>query len=132
VADEKTLQDRAHQMRREPTEPEKRLWRHLSNSQFGGFKFRRQAVIGQRIVDFFCPAIGLIVEIDGDTHDADVDARRDRKTAELGFSVLRVTNADVMSNMNGVLTAILARAQSLPARWSGRPPPQPTPAGGGG
>jgi len=67
-------------MRREPTEFEMRLWRHLSNSQLGGWKFRRQALIGGRIVDFFCPAIGLAIEVDGvradgmATGDGGVDA----------------------------------------------------------
>jgi very-short-patch-repair endonuclease len=64
--------DRARQMRNTPTEPEKRLWRHLSNSQLG-YKFRRQSVIGHYIVDFLCPAKALIVEVDGDTHDAEAD-----------------------------------------------------------
>ncbi len=58
---------RAARMRREPTEPERRLWQHLRASQLGGYKFRRQATIGGRIVDFFCPLKGLVVEIDGDT-----------------------------------------------------------------
>src|SRR5690348_13578813 len=64
------LQKRARSMRTDPTEPEKRLWRSLSNSQLGGYKFRRQAVIDRYIVDFLCPAQKLIVEVDGDTHDA--------------------------------------------------------------
>jgi very-short-patch-repair endonuclease len=45
--------DRAAGMRREPTEPEHRLWRALSGSKLNGLKFRRQATIGDRIVDFF-------------------------------------------------------------------------------
>ncbi len=49
------LQHRAREMRTNPTEPEKRLWRHLSNSQLGDLKFRRQQVIGHYIADFVCP-----------------------------------------------------------------------------
>ena len=56
------LERRAKDMRRQPTDAEKRLWRHLSNSQLSGFKFRRQARLGWRIADLFCPSIGLIVE----------------------------------------------------------------------
>ncbi|MBA3879102.1 MAG: hypothetical protein C0500_05250 [Sphingobium sp.] len=119
-------------MRNNPTEPEKRLWRHLSNAQMGGLKFRRQTVIGARIVDFFCPSIGLIVEVDGDTHDIDRDRARDETALKMGFATMRVTNAEVMENMDGVLAAILAMAKTLErrTRWR-RPHPNPSPEGEG-
>jgi very-short-patch-repair endonuclease len=121
----------ARQMRREPTEPEKRLWRHLSASQLGGFKFRRQSVIGTYICDFCCPGIGLIVEIDGDTHDADADRERDAVLVRLGYIVMRATNQDVMRNIEGVLQAILARAITLPERRYREPLPSKGGAGVG-
>ena len=130
MATEAELHKRAIELRRNPTEPEKRLWRHLSNSQLGGIKFRRQHVVheAQAIVDFFCPAMGLAVEIDGDTHDLSADAKRDARLARLDFTTFRVSNGDVMQNMDGVLEAILAKALSLPPRWSSRTaPPQPLP-----
>ena len=115
-------------MRNAPTEPEKRLWMALRNSQLEGFKFRRQSVIGQRIVDFFCPARALIVEVDGDTHDATVDVRRDAELSEQGFTTLRFTNREVCDNMDGVLTVILDLLRTLPERW---PHPHPSPEGEG-
>ena len=115
-----TLLDRAAKMRREPTEPERRLWMQLRASRFCGHKFRRQAVIGHRIVDFFCPAKGLVVEIDGDTHDAERDAARDERLAEeTGFQVVRFTNADVMRNMDGVLTGLKSALTDQQDRWTG-------------
>jgi len=118
-------------MRRNPTEPEKRLWRTLSNGQLGGYKFRRQHAVREAyaIIDFFCPAIGLAIEVDGDTHDPEKDAYRDRHLKHLGFAVLRFSNLDVMANMEGVAETILATAQSRCSRWSGsrNPPPQPLP-----
>jgi very-short-patch-repair endonuclease len=115
-------------MRREPTEPEKRLWRHLSNSQLGGFKFRRQAVVEPFITDFLCPSKALIVEVDGITHDQEDDARRDAALRERGYTTIRFTNEDVMSNMEGVLTITLESLESLPDRWGGsRHSPTPTP-----
>ncbi|WEK02568.1 MAG: endonuclease domain-containing protein [Candidatus Sphingomonas phytovorans] len=118
-------------MRRNPTEPEKRLWRHLSNGQLGAYKFRRQHVVADAyaIMDFFCPAIGLGIEVDGDTHNADEDMRRDSRLKHRGFTILRFSNADVMTNIEGVVETIFGAAQSLPSRWSGsrRPPPQPLP-----
>jgi very-short-patch-repair endonuclease len=104
-------------MRRDPTEPEKRLWRALQNGQLQGHKFRRQSVIGPYIADFLCPQKALIVEVDGDTHDGEYDARRDQALADYGFRVLRVTNPDVMGNLAGVLQHILAVLQQVPDRW---------------
>jgi very-short-patch-repair endonuclease len=118
-------------MRRNPAEPEKRLWRVLSNDQLGGYKFRRQHVVleAHAIVDFFCPSIGLAIEVDGDTHDDVKDARRDSRLGHLGFAFLRFSNLDVMSNIEGVAQTILATAQKLPSRWTRNrtPPPQPLP-----
>jgi very-short-patch-repair endonuclease len=113
-------------MRRNPTEPEKRLWRYLSNSQLEGYKFRRQSVIGYYIADFVCPSAHLIVEVDGDTHDEAKDRLRDDKLAEFGFRVLRVTNADVLHNMEGVLETIAATLHDAAS-----PHPNPSPEGEG-
>lgn len=121
-----TLQQRATEMRNNPTEPELRLWRNLSNSQLGGFKFRRQQVFGRAIVDFVCPAATLIVEVDGDTHaDAEREARRDGYLRGFGYAVLHVTNLEVMRNMEGVLQVIEAalgasKAPSLKGRGRSR------------
>jgi very-short-patch-repair endonuclease len=126
VADRATMLDRAAHMRREPTETERRLWRALSRSQLGGYKFRRQAIIGGRIIDFFCPAKGLVVEIDGDTHDLERDRQRDAWLGrETGFAAVRFTNRDVMTNLEGVLTALLKILEDLPDRWPGYTTPGP-------
>ena len=124
------MQVHARNMRNEPTEPEKRLWRALSNRQLGGYKFRRQAVIGSAIADFLCPEKGLVVEVDGGTHtDPAADARRTARLEALGYRVVRVTNADVMRNIAGVCEHLLHVLRTLPAR---RPPhPNPSPEGEG-
>ncbi len=119
------MHDRASEMRRNPTEPEKRLWKQLSASQIDGLKFRRQEVIGRFIADFMCPSRALIIEIDGDTHDAEVDRRRDDALAALGFLVLRVTNADVMCNIEGVVAAIRQAAAGRSSRHLPHPVPSP-------
>ncbi|WP_285709461.1 endonuclease domain-containing protein [Erythrobacter oryzae] len=116
-----TLRLRARAMRNNPTEPEKRLWMALRSSRFEGFKFRRQDVIGHRIVDFFCPARGVIVEVDGHTHDAEVDALRDaRMLRDFGFATVRFTNEDVMRNLDGCLMRLQEVLAATPERWSGR------------
>ena len=117
-------------MRRNPTEPEICVWRHLSNSQLS-HKFRRQHVIYPYICDFFCPAKGLIVEIDGDTHDLVYDDRRDRRLVQKGFAVIRFTNFEVRDNLDGVMSAIVGALHQRPDRWSGMPHPNPSPEGEG-
>ena len=127
VAQLARLHERAKEMRKNPTEPEKRLWRNLSSSQLDGCKFRRQSVIGYSIADFFCPSRKLIVEVDGDTHDDPAkDARRDTALEQRGYHVVHVTNQDVMSNMNGVLAYI-----SDALRSDNSPHPNPSPKGEG-
>jgi very-short-patch-repair endonuclease len=124
------LKRRADDMRRNLTEPEKRLWGILSNSQLGGFKFRRQQVIYRYIADFTCPSAHLIVEVDGDTHDDAKDRVRDEVLSDFGWRVLRVTNLDVMSNLEGVARAISIALASDIARVD-RPHPNPSPEGEG-
>jgi release factor-specific protein-(glutamine-N5) methyltransferase len=113
------LYERAASGRRAPTEPEKRLWGVLRNRSLNGHKFRRQTVIGKRIVDFFCPSKGLIVEIDGVTHNRDADAVRDTAMMrEHGFTTVRFTNDEVMQNLPGVVEALSIALVEAPDRWT--------------
>lgn len=120
----------AHEMRNNPMAPEKRLWAALSRSQLGGYKFRRQVQIGPFIADFLCPQKALVIEVDGETHDVDADRGRNAALRRMGFAVLHVTNADVMRNIEGALTAILGALEAAPDRWE-RPHPTPSPEGEG-
>ena len=124
------LKRRAAEMRKNPTEPEIRVWRILSRSQFEGHKFRRQSVVGRFIADFLCPQKALIVEVDGDTHDEVKDRLRDDILASRGYRVVRVTNHDVMTNLDGVAHVIAEALSAAPDRWD-RPHPNPSPEGEG-
>ena len=121
---------RAAGMRRNLPEPERRLWMELRSSRFYGFKFRRQAVVGNRIVDFFRPPKGLVIEIDGVTHDPEIDEGRDRNMVKAtGYRILRFTNDEVMRNLEGVLMMIKMALDAQPDRWPGRDghhPPAPS------
>jgi very-short-patch-repair endonuclease len=128
VAQDAYLIERARRLRKRSTPFEAKLWRYISRSQLAGYKFRRQHVIANCIVDFFCPAKGLIVEIDGDTHDPEKDSFRDRLNSQRGYSTLRFSNADVGKNIESVLARLLAELNALPDRWAH---PQPNPEGGG-
>ncbi len=120
----------AREIRREPTEPEKRLWTKLTRSQIGGYKFRRQSVIGPYIADFLCPQKALIVEVDGDTHVAGSDDRRDAVLSEMGYRIIRIANQEVMHNIDGVCAAIFGALEQAPDRWAS-PHPNPSPEGEG-
>jgi len=110
-------------MRTDPGKPERHLWSFLRTSQTN-FKFRRQAVIGPFIVDFLCPYNGLVIEIDDDMHDLERDQERDAQLASVGYCVMRFSNSDVMTNIEGVLEVIIKRAENLPERrWSTHPNP---------
>ncbi|MET0240814.1 MAG: DUF559 domain-containing protein [Sphingobium sp.] len=108
---------RAKELRNEATPPERRLWQHLRNRQLGGHKFSRQIPVGPYFCDFLCREQRLIVELDGATHaaDPDHDQQRDAYCIALGFRVLRFTNADTMSNIEGVLQEVSAALGPPPA-----------------
>ncbi len=102
---------RARRLRRSMTPPELRLWGMLRGKAVGGARFRRQHPIGPYILDFFCPAANLAIEVDGEDHGfedrARRDARRDRWLAEHGVRTLRIAAGAVRDNADGVLASII-------------------------
>jgi very-short-patch-repair endonuclease len=102
------LKPLARQMRREPTAAEHKLWQRIRKEQVRGVKFRRQFAIDRFITDFCSPAIRLIIEVDGDIHEyqREEDAIRQAFLESLGFEVLRFSNEDVLTNIEGVLDVI--------------------------
>ncbi len=105
---------RARELRANSTWPEKIVWGKLRAGRLGGLKFRRQHPIGPYVVDFFCHEIGLVVEIDGASHEdrAEKDRERAAYLEQQGLRVFRVTNADVMSDPEAVGMGI-ARAAGV-------------------
>ena len=88
------MRNRARTMRREMTDAEKRVWEALRYDQCDGLRFRRQEVLDQHIADFYCPALKLVVEIDGASHESvealRYDADRTQSLFEArGFRVIR-------------------------------------------
>ncbi|MBR0755786.1 endonuclease domain-containing protein [Bradyrhizobium jicamae] len=125
--------NRAKQLRQTMTPAETLLWRHLKANRMDGIGFRRQTPIKNYIVDFVCFSANLIIEIDGESHNfaerQKADERRDAFFVAEGFRVLRFTNEEVMSNLEGVVAAI-REATSVGA--SGLPPSLTLPHKGGG
>ena len=87
------------------------LWSKLRMKQLNNCQFYRQKIIGNYIVDFFCPKYHLIIEVDGGQHYSDEmrdrDRTRDDQLTNIGFKVLRFTNVDVFKNIEGVVTRII-------------------------
>jgi very-short-patch-repair endonuclease len=124
---------RAKQLRQTMTPAETLLWRYLKANRIDGLGFRRQVPFKNYIADFTCLSAKLIIELDGQSHDFDAqqraDATRDAFFMTEGFRVLRFSNQDVMSNLEGVVEAIRLAASSSA---SGSPPSLTLPHKGGG
>lgn len=86
------------------------MWRALKDLPIEGSHFRRQAPIGPYVVDFFCPAKRLILEIDGGHHNEDDVAARDlerqRWLENEGYRVIRFWNSEIAADLNAVLERI--------------------------
>jgi very-short-patch-repair endonuclease len=113
---------RSRELRNNPTDAERLLWRHLRNRQLAGIRFNRQVPIGPFICDFAARTARLIIELDGGQHAVRTaqDARRTDFLVSRGYRVLRFWNNDVLENLEGVLSVIEgALANSPPARREG-------------
>ncbi|MFY7838432.1 MAG: endonuclease domain-containing protein [Novosphingobium sp.] len=106
---------RAREMRRNPTEAEKSMWR-LLRMAFPRARFRRQVPIAHAIVDFASHSLRLVIEVDGGQHSPEADRWRDAQINNEGYRILRFWNNDVMENAEGVARIIAANmnAHSLP------------------
>lgn len=102
-----TIGEFARENRKSPTQAEKKLWDALRNNQLG-YKIRRQHVIDSYIVDFVCILKRLAIEIDGKYHESekDADAARTLKLKMKGFTVIRFSNEEVLSDIKKVVSDI--------------------------
>jgi very-short-patch-repair endonuclease len=102
-------------MRRDPTPAEQKLWHKLRHHRLAGLKLRRQMPLGPFIADFYCSSAKLVVEIDGVSHiDSQTDERRDAWMSKQGIRVLRFSNQEALSNIEGVLLAIQSTCLTPP------------------
>ncbi len=96
-------------MRHESTLSENKFWWRVRNRHLGRYKFKRQYLIGNYIVDFVCVERLLIIEVDGGQHALQqaYDRARDEFLASRGFQVMRIWSSEVMQDIEGVLEAVL-------------------------
>ena len=106
--------DLARELRSRGTIPERVLWNVLKNRQVAGLKFRRQVPIAAYVVDYLCAEASLIVELDGMSHEGrqGYDIKRTEFLWSLGYTVFRVTNDEVLDDVEAVAVGI-ARAAGV-------------------
>lgn len=120
----------ARNLRKNPTDAERKLWILLRHKQLDGYRFRRQQPVGPYVADFFCASEKLIVELDGDQHGADKNLEKDQaRTTWLnkkGYRVLRFANHEIFKMPSIVKESIWRALTSPPTRTARavRPPPQ--------
>jgi len=118
--------ERAHKLRKQLTDAERRLWQILRGRRLSSMKFRRQQSIGPFVADFVCFERQLVLELDGGQHSEQEldDEARTRWLEAKGYRVLRFWNNDVLANPEGVARAIVDFLKSPPPE---DPSPQPSP-----
>ena len=114
----------ARQLRSNQTDAEQHLWQRLRRKQLLGLQFYRQKPVGPYIVDFYCAAARLVIELDGSQHaEAEHqahDQQRDADLAQLDLLVLRFDNLQVLKQTESVLEVIYRTLQERTAN-----PPHP-------
>jgi very-short-patch-repair endonuclease len=107
IKSQKTLRQK---LRNERPVSEKLLWSQLRNSQLG-YKFRRQQGISNYVVDFYCPKLKLIIEIDGPTHEPEYKVKQDKIRQDflenLGLKVLRFHNLEIKEGLGGLVQYLI-------------------------
>lgn len=104
------LKQRRRELRQDQTKAEELFWSKVRNKQLNSLKFFRQYSIGPYILDFYCPAMKLAVELDGGQHNVSEQREYDNTRSEYlkaqGINVIRFWNHELLSNMQAVLTKL--------------------------
>ena len=98
------------------TESERLIWSKLRCKQLKNLQFYRQKIIGDYIVDFYCPKAKLIIEIDGGQHYMETGIEKDKKRDDyldrLDLKILRFSDKEVFENLKGVIEEIYENLKS--------------------
>ena len=113
-----SLKESIRSLRRRSTEAEQVFWSAVKSRRFHGLRFRRQHPVRMEqngrnwcfIADFYCAECNLVIELDGPIHERqrDYGEARDAAVQSLGLQIIRIKNADVLSDMDSVLQRIAA------------------------
>ena len=102
------VEQAAKRLRKNMTPAEAKLWSALKGKKLDGVKFRRQHPVGNFILDFYCPAYKLVIEVDGEIHNhqQECDRVRTYKLEQYGYKVVRFSNEQVLNDLPEVLAEI--------------------------
>jgi len=104
------LKQLARELRNNSTQSEITFWNAVKTKQFKGLDFHRQKPVGNYIADFYCPAINLVIELDGKSHFEEETLDKDREKEiyfnSIGLNVLRFEDEAIASRINAVLDTI--------------------------
>ncbi|MBB4635164.1 endonuclease domain-containing protein [Longimicrobium terrae] len=105
----------ARRLRADATSAEEALWGALRKNQIADLRFRRQHPVGRFVLDFYCPALHLAIEVDGDVHEQLVerDSERTRALEAHNYRVVRFRNDEVLTDLPAVVRKITALAESM-------------------
>jgi very-short-patch-repair endonuclease len=107
---DKKLKQPSRELRKNLTQEESLLWSKVREKQLDNLLFYRQKPIGGYIVDFYCPKAKLVIEIDGSRHFTaqakEYDKVRDEFLRNMGLTVLRFTNSNVLTDVENVIEEI--------------------------
>ena len=103
------LTERAKELRKSGNLAEVLFWNKIKRKSFMGLDFDRQKIIGNYIVDFYCPEYNVVIEIDGSSHanKSEYDLARDRYLQGLGLIVIHLYDSAVLGNLNGVMESLM-------------------------
>ena len=112
------LKENAKNRRKNPTEAESFLWKNLQSKNLDNYKFRREHIIGDFIVDFVCLSKQLVIEVDGGYHNEENQQELDKLRTEYlnkqGFTVIRFTNESILFDIENTLNAIKVALDQSP------------------
>ena len=102
------LKEYARKLRNNSTYTEVQLWNYLKGKQLRGYDFDRQKPIDNFIVDFYCKELRLAIEVDGESHygNREKDKRKDKRLNELGVTVLRFDDMEIVYQLDEVIKRI--------------------------
>ncbi len=107
----KSLAPIAKKLRKSGNLSEVILWQSFKSNDISKYDIDRQIIIGNFIVDFFIDELGLVIEIDCNSHNYkfDYDSSRDKYLENLGLDIIHITDIDVKNNLENVLKYIKSR-----------------------
>jgi very-short-patch-repair endonuclease len=128
IFNKSTVKKLRQNLRNKSVVSERLLWQKIRKKQID-YKFRRQVSVDKYIVDFYCPQLKLVIEVDGAHHETEEEVAKDKERQfyleSLGLIVKRYLNKDIKENLSGVLVDLSDLCKKLSSKST---PPCPSPS----